>query len=118
MASTVQEYNFTVYQGAEANVTLNLTESNGSASDLTGYAVRGVVKTRYSSSDILLDLVPSILTPATDGKISISIPATPTSNLPVGQFVYDIEKFPTNNTEAVSKVIKGFFNVLPETTTT
>lgn len=118
MASTVQEYNFTVYQGAEANVTLNLTESNGSASDLTGYAVRGIVKHRYSDDSALLDLAPAILNPATDGKISISIPSTPTSQLPVGQFVYDIEKYPTNNTEAVSKVLKGFFNVLPEATTT
>jgi len=117
MASTVQEYNFTVHQGAEVNVTLNLTESNGSASDLTDYAVRGIVKHRYSDDSALLDLVPTILAPATSGSISISIPSTPTSQLPVGQFVYDIEKYPLNNPEAVSKVLKGFFNVHPETTT-
>jgi hypothetical protein len=118
MASTVQEYNFTVHQGAEVNVTLTLTESNGSATDLTGYAVRGVVKHRYGDSATLLDLVPSVSAPATSGIISISIPATPISQLPVGQFVYDIEKYPTNNAEAVSKVVKGFFNVHPEATTT
>jgi hypothetical protein len=118
MASTVQEYNFNVYQGAEVNVTLTLTESDGNATDLTGYVIRGVVKHRYGDSTALLDLAPSVSDPATSGIISISIPATPTSQLPVGQFVYDIEKYPTNNAEAVSKVVKGFFNVHPETTTT
>lgn len=118
MASTVQEYNFNAYQGAEVNVTLTLTESDGSATDLTGYAVRGIVKYRYGDLSPLLDLIPSISDPATNGVISISIPAMPTSHLPVGQFVYDIEKYPTNNVEAVSKVVKGFFNVHPEVTTT
>ncbi len=115
--ATVQQYNFSVHQGSDANVRVTVTESDGSATDLTGYSVRGVVKHRYSDTTTLLDLSPTIASPATSGYIDVALTATSTKALPVGQFVYDIEKYPDNNAEAVTKVLKGFFNVYPEATT-
>ena len=115
--ATVQQYNFSVHQGSDANVRISLTESDSSATDLTGYSVRGVVKHRYSDTTALLDLSPTIVSPATGGHIAVILTATSTKALPVGQFVYDIEKYPDNNTNAVTKVLKGFFNVYPEATT-
>lgn len=116
-STTVQEHNFTAYQGADLNATICLTESDSTATDLTGYAVRGSVKHRYGDSAALLDLAPTVATPATDGYIKFAISSTLTAPLPVGQFVYDIEKYPTNNANAVDKVLKGYFNVEPEATT-
>ncbi len=115
--ATVQQYNFSIHQGSDANVRVTLTESDGSATDLTGYSVRGIVKHRYGDTTTLLDLSPTIASPATSGYIDVALTATSTKALPVGQFVYDIEKYPDNNTEAVTKVLKGFFNVYPEATT-
>jgi hypothetical protein len=127
--SNVQESNFTIYQGADLNVRLCLSDSDGSPSNLSGYSVRGVVKHRYSDTSNLLDLNPIIVSgycpgvycgldpdPIVSGYVDINIPANQTTGLPVGQMVYDIEKSPLDNSNSVTKVIKGYFNILPEVT--
>ena len=116
-SSNIQEYNFAVYQGSSFSITFSLTDSDDSASDLTGYGVRGVVKHRYGDTSSILSLNPSIVAPATDGKVSVSILASQTTGLAVGQMVYDIEKYLLADTDTVSKVVKGYFNVSPEVTT-
>ena len=129
MASTVQECNFTVHQGASLDARLCLKDSDGNHTDLEGYTVRGVVKHRYGDTSSILNLNPVVVSgycpgeycgyvpdPVVSGYIDIALTATQTSALPVGEMVYDIEKCPLNNAEAVSKVLKGYFNVLPEVT--
>jgi len=129
-STTVQTYDFTVHQGSDLNVRLCLTALNGSPSLLSGYNVRGSVKHRYGDTGKLLDLDPTIVSgycpgeycgrvpdPVISGLIDVQLTASQTSVLPVGQMVYDIEKHPASNPEGVSKVIKGYFNVLPEVTT-
>tara|TARA_B100000959_G_C14896223_1_gene588881 strand:- start:183 stop:578 length:396 start_codon:yes stop_codon:yes gene_type:complete len=129
MASSVQEYNFTIYQGADLDVRLCLADSDGSPANLSGYAVRGVVKHRYSDTSNLLDLSPVVVSgycpgeycgldpdPIISGYIDINVLANQTVGLPVGQMVYDIEKSPLDNPASVTKVIKGYFNILPEVT--
>ena len=129
MASTVQECNFTVHKGASLNARLCLRDSEGNPTNLEGYTVRGVVKHRYGDTSSILNLNPVIVSgycpgeycgynpdPVISGYIYIDIPASQTTGLPVGQMVYDIEKNPLGNPEAVSKVLKGYFNVFPEVT--
>ena len=128
-STTVQSYNFTVYQGSNVNLRFCLTDSDGNPTNLEGYAVKGIVKHRYSDASGILDLNPVIVSgycpgeycgyvpdPVVSGYIDVSIASSKTAALPVGEMVYDIEKRPLNNVEAVAKVIKGYFNVLPEVT--
>ena len=118
-------YNFDASQGSELNVRLNVKDTNGNAINLSGYGARGVVKYRYSSTDSLIDLSPTIVSGTSgdawvSGDIDIYLSGTQTVNLPVGQFVYDIERYPTGAGEdangAVVKLMKGDFNVFPEVT--
>ena len=118
-------YNFDASQGSELSVRLNVKDTNGNAIDLSGYGARGVVKYRYSSASSLIDLSPTIVS-GNSGQawisvlIDIYISGTQTVNLPVGQFVYDIERYPIGAGEdangAVVKLMKGDFNVFPEVT--
>ena len=117
MASgNIQEYNFVVYRGSSFSKTFSLTDSDGSATNLTGYGVRGVVKHRYSDTSSILSLSPTIATPSTDGNVNVNISANLTTGLAVGEMVYDIEKYLLSDTNSVSKVVKGYFNVSPEVT--
>ena len=118
-------YNFDASQGSELNVRLNVKDTNGNAINLSGYGARGVVKYRYSSTDSLIDLSPTIVSGTSgdawvSGLIDIYLSGTQTVNLPVVQFVYDIERYPTgvgeNANGAVIKLMKGDFNVFPEVT--
>jgi hypothetical protein len=118
-------YNFDASQGSELSVRLNVKDTNGNAIDLSGYGARGVVKYRYGNTESLVNLSPTIVS-GTDGDawisglIDIYLSGTQTVDLPVGQFVYDIERYPTgagaNANGAVIKLMKGDFNVYPEVT--
>ena len=118
-------YNFDASQGSELSVRLNVKDTNGNAIDLSGYGARGVGKYRYCSASSLIDLSPTIVSGNSGqawicGLIDIYLSGTQTVNLPVGQFVYDIERYPIVAGEdangAVVKLMKGDFNVFPEVT--
>tara|TARA_Y100000004_G_scaffold51147_1_gene56549 strand:+ start:337 stop:705 length:369 start_codon:yes stop_codon:yes gene_type:complete len=118
-------YNFSATQGSQLSVRLNVKDASGDAIDLTGYGVRGVVKYRYSSTSSLVDLSPTIVSGVNgaayqSGLVDVYLSGSQTAELPVGDFVYDIEKFPTgaSNLEgAVDKILAGGFLVYPQVTT-
>ncbi len=118
-------YNFSATQGSQLSVRLNVKDASGDAINLSGYNARGVVKYRYSSADALINLDPTIVSGTTgsayqSGLIDVYLSGSQTSGLPVGQFVYDIEKYPSgaSNTEgAVDKILAGDFFVYPQVTT-
>ena len=118
-------YNFSATQGSQLSVRLNVKDASGDALDLTGYEARGIVKYRYSSANTLIDLSPTIVSGVTgsayaSGLIDVYLSGSQTSGLPVGDFVYDIEKYPSgaSNIEgAVDKILAGGFLVYPQVTT-
>ena len=118
-------YNFSATQGSQLSVRLNVKDASGDAINLSGYNARGVVKYRYSSNNSLVNLDPTIVSGTTgsayqSGLIDVYLSGSQTSGLPVGQFVYDIEKYPSgaSNTEgAVDKILAGDFFVYPQVTT-
>lgn len=120
-------YNFDASQGSELSVRLNVKDESGGALDLSGYQTRGVVKYRYSNTGILINLEPTVAAGTNgdgwiSGLIDIYLTGTQTENLPIGQFVYDIERYATGaggvpvTNGAVLKLLKGDFNVYPEVT--
>ena len=118
-------YNFSATQGSQLSVRLNVKDTSGNAIDLSGYGARGVVKYRYSSDNYLVDLAPTIVSGTTgsayqSGLIDVYLSGSTPSGMPVGDFVYDIEKYPSgaSNTEgAVDKILAGGFLVYPQVTT-
>ena len=124
-------YNFSVTQGSELNVRLNITSSS-SAVDLSVYLVRGYVKHRYGDTGVLIDLIPTIVTgsqtenyPLGDGMpsglVDIKLSGSQTAVLPVVEAVYDIERYttgegPNHYETSVIKMLAGKFSVSPEVT--
>ena len=118
-------YNFSATQGSQLSVRLNIKDASGDGLYLSGYGARGIVKYRYSSTNALVDLDPTIVSGENgiayqSGLIDVYLSGSQTSGLPIGDFVYDIEKYPTgaSNVEgAVDKILAGSFLVYPQVTT-
>ena len=109
-------YNITGYQGDYLQLTLNVKDSNGSALNLSGYEVRGQVRSSYGSTGVLLDLNP-IVTSNVSGTIAININSYISQDLPVSDHVYDIERYPSGiPTGNTIKLMRGKFSILPEVT--
>lgn len=110
------KYNITGIQGDYIQLTLNITDSTGAAINLSGYEIRGQVRSSYATSGIILDLQPNI-TSDISGIIAINIPSTGSAATPVNEYVYDIERYPSGNISGNSiKLLMGKFSILPEVT--
>jgi hypothetical protein len=109
-------YNITGYQGDYLQLTLNIQDSSGTAINLSGYEVRGQVRASYGSTGVLLNLNPTI-TNNLSGIVAISINSDISEDLPVGEHVYDIERYPSGIATGNSiKLLRGKFSILPEVT--
>jgi len=109
-------YNFTGYQGDYIQLSLNVVSSSGTPISFSGYDVRGQVRATYGSSGVLLDLNPTINLYSGNAS-SININSYISQDIPVGEFVYDIERFPSGIPTGDSiKLIRGKFSILPEVT--
>jgi hypothetical protein len=109
-------YNITGYQGDYLQLTLNVKDSNGSPLNLSGYEVRGQVRTNYGATGVLLDLNPTI-TNSISGTISININSYISQDLPVSDHIYDIERYPSGIPSGNTiKLMRGKFSILPEVT--
>ena len=119
-------YNINTIQGDNLQITLCVKDQYNNPVNLSGYDVRGVVKYAYGYtglSGIIVDLMPSINSGVNgsyyaSGLIDINIPSYTMAFVPVGSFVYDIERFPSGIPTGNSiKLLRGKFIVSPEVTT-
>ena len=110
-------YNITGYQGDYLQLTLNAKENNNTPLNLSGYGIRGQVRTNYGATGVLLDLNPTISGDGTSGVILININSSISADLPVSDHIYDIERYVTGVVSGNSiKLIRGKFSILPEVT--
>jgi len=113
--ATNSTYNISAIQGNTLLLNLTANSSDGTPINLSGYLVRGRVKYKYSDTGHLLNLNPTI-TSYVNGNVNLSGNASEISAMPVGVFVYDLEAAEVSG-EYVTKFLRGYFSVLPETTT-
>lgn len=106
-------YNICVNQGENFDLTATLKDCNGNYINLSGYSVRGKVRTSYGATGVLLNLEPSIFNPIS-GVIRISLTPAETESLPVTIGVYDLERY-LDETH-VYRVLNGTFTINPEVT--
>jgi len=118
-------YNISTIQGDNLQITLSVKDQYNTPVNLSGYDVRGVVKYAYGFtgiSGLIVDLAPVINSGANgslyaSGLININIPSYTMASIPVGSFVYDIERFPEGIPTGNSiKLLRGKFIVSPEVT--
>ena len=91
-----------ITQGSSFSIRLEIRDDEGAAVNLTGYAVRGYLKNKYSDTTPLLDLSP-VISDATGGQIDINVSANVTADLPITQGVYDVEKYKLTDTSAIGR---------------
>ena len=118
-------YNINTIQGDNLQITLSVKDQYDTPVNLSGYDVRGVVKYAYGFtgiSGLIVDLAPVINSGINgslyaSGFININIPSYTMTSIPVGSFVYDIERFPEGIPTGNSlKLLRGKFIVSPEVT--
>lgn len=100
-------------QGSTFTASVNVQDTNGDAFDLTGYSANSQMRKSYSSSTAYT-FSATIADDPTTGVVNLSLPATTTSNIPEGRYVYDVEIVASDST--VTRVIEGIITVLPEVT--
>lgn len=104
--------NLTVDQGSTFSATVDVTDTSGNPTNLTGYSVAGQVRKSYSSSTAI-DFVSSI-TDGANGVVSISLSDTVTNNMKAGRYVYDVEILSSGGTR--TRVLEGQLEVTPGVT--
>ena len=102
-------------QGATFTKTLTW-KVNGDPTDLTGWAARMQVRTRHAAPETLVDVndTAGITLGGTAGTVTIDLPAAATSELPAGEWRYDLELVKPDGT--VYRLVEGAFTVTPEVT--
>ena len=107
-------YNFTVEQGTTFIRSLSLQE-NGAAMNLTGYSVASQMRSTHDSSTVVGTFTCSIAS-ASGGTISMLMPASTTSAIEEGMYVYDIEIANSGGSGSIKRILQGTVTVTPEVT--
>jgi hypothetical protein len=111
-------YTLSLVQGNSSTINVIASNSAGTPIILSGYNVRGQIRSSFSSTGILLDLSPTIYS-AVSGIVQMNISGSLTASLPVGTFPYDLEAIVTGaggSEISVTKFLKGYCEISPETT--
>jgi hypothetical protein len=89
-----------------------VNDADGNSKDLTEYTVRSQLrKSYYSTSAISFNIY---LPNPQNGTIEMTLPASVTSNIRAGRYVYDVEIEDSANT--VTRIFEGIATVLPNVT--
>lgn len=100
-------------QGTDFNFTIDLTNDDGTAINVTNYAITSSIRKSYYSSSVTANLTVAVLN-AANGNVSLSMNAATTSKIKAGRYLYDIKMKDSANT--VSRVIEGIITVYPQIT--
>jgi hypothetical protein len=77
------------YSGATLTLSFTCKDEDGDPVDLTGFSARAEVRETVSSDEVILDLDPTIPTPA-NGIIVIEVVDTVTATIPAGSYVWGL----------------------------
>lgn len=107
-------YDLEIYKGQTFALSLTLRDVNGVVLNLGTNVISGFLKMKYSDEAKLTDLNAQI-TNAASGIVTLGIPASGTSVLPVNYGFYDVEMLNTG-TAVVTKILAGKASIYPEVT--
>jgi len=102
--------NIVIDQGQTFSFSLTLSNTDGTAKDLTDYTVTSQMRKSYYTSTAT-----DFTTTKVDltGEITISLSATETSAIKAGRYVYDVEI--ASSVETL-RILEGIVTVTPEVT--
>ena len=106
------KYDIVIDQGADYSASIDVTDADGDAVDLTGHTGKGQIRKTYSSSTAV-NFDPAIVQSATNGTVRIGLSSTTTNNMKAGRYVYDVE---IDNGSAITRIVEGQLEVRPGVT--
>lgn len=109
-------YDFTLYQGSDYELTITLKDSTDTVRNLTGKSFRGQARRQVAQATADLEFEFEA-TDLVNGKFKLKIPAALSTALSFRQrtvFFYDVEMF--DATPAVERVLQGKITLSPEIT--
>lgn len=83
-------YNINPVQGDTFALNFTVKDTNSVPINLSGYAISGVIKSQWSETNVLAQFTVDI-TNTGQGQVRLSLPASITSNIPVGAHLYEVE---------------------------
>jgi hypothetical protein len=104
--------NITIDQGTDYSATIDVTDTDGDALNLTGYTAAGQIRKTYSSST-KVDFTAAIANAST-GQVSLSLTSAVTDAMKAGRYVYDLEVTSSSGTK--TRVLEGQIEVMPGVT--
>lgn len=105
--------NIVVDQGTDYSASIDVTDSDGDATDLTGYTGAGQIRKTYSSTTAV-DFTVTVADPATSGVLNISLTNVQTNAMKAGRYVYDVEI--TSSGGIKTRVLEGQLEITPGVT--
>lgn len=109
---------FTIDQGADLALQLELVNPDGSKKDLTGYSAAAKMKKTYRSTESV-DFTTLITDPSLEGIVTISLTNLQTDQLSTrGRYVYDVEiSFVDEEGHTIiERILEGKIKVNPSVT--
>lgn len=114
-----QYEDFTIDQGSDITLQLELVDINQNAKNLTGYSGASKIRKTYNSSDSdAVSFSVQVPSPATDGKLNLTLTNSQTGAMKAGRYVYDVEisyQDSSANT-IVERILEGQINITPSVT--
>lgn len=109
---------FTIDQGADLALQIELVNPDGSKKDLTGYSAAAKMKKTYRSTESI-DFTAVIPDPSLEGIVTISLTNLQTDTLSTrGRYVYDVEIsfVDEEGNTIIERVLEGKIKVNPSVT--
>lgn len=100
-----------VEQGTTFSTAINLTDAANNPIPLTGYTGAAQMKKWYTS---LNEITFTVVVNATAGSVTLSLPASVTSTIVHGRYVYDVDIIDASNN--ITRVVEGIAIVTPGVT--
>ena len=104
--------NLTVDQGTDFTMSVDVTDTDGDALNLTGFTVAGQVRRSYFSTTAVN--FTCAVSNATSGIITVSLSGTQSDAMKAGRYVYDVEI--TNAGGTKTRVLVGQLEIMPAVT--
>lgn len=103
--------NLFIDQGATYATQLALTDTDGTAVNLTGYTAAAQMRKHYTSSNAVSF---NTTISAESGSVTLALSANATANLTAGRYVYDVEL--TDSLGRISRIVEGIVTISPNVT--
>ena len=106
--------NIFIDAGADYLITVTVTDSSGSALDLTGYTAAAQIRKTYESSAATVAFTVAFASDRTTGQLDLTLTGAQTAAVTQGRYVYDV--LITSGAGALTRVVEGISTINPRVT--